>query len=103
MTGESGAAAYDDYIEARAAERGSPPDRRYLDVHESHMVALKPGEEAFLDEGLVSFTLTGPGEEVRERVRQLAAAGVDNLAVQVLPGQGRETIEELSREVIARL
>jgi len=103
MTDESGAAAYDEYIDARAEERGSPPDRRYLDVHESHMVALKPGEEAFLDEGLVSFTLTGPGDEVRERIRQLADAGVDNLAVQALPGQGREMIEEFATEVIARL
>lgn len=99
----SGAAAYGPYIDARAAERGSPPDRRYLDVHEGHMVALKPGEEAFVDERLLSGTLTGRGDEVRARVRQLADAGVDNLAVQVLPGQGRETIEEFAREVIARL
>jgi 5,10-methylenetetrahydromethanopterin reductase len=99
----SGAAAYDAYIDARAEERGSPPDRRYLDVHESHMVALKPGEEAFLDDGLVSFTLTGRPDEVRERIRQLANAGVDNLAVQAIPGQARELIEEFATEVIARL
>jgi 5,10-methylenetetrahydromethanopterin reductase len=100
---ETGAAAYGQYIDARAAERGSPPDRRYLDVHESHMIALKPGEEAFLTDDLVALTLTGRGDEVRERIRALADAGVDNLAVQALPGQARELIEEFSREVIARL
>jgi len=103
MRDPTGAPSYAAYIDARAAERGSPPDRRYLDVHESHMVALKPGEEAFLDDGLMRFTLTGPGDEVRERVRALAAAGVDNLAIQVLPGSGREAIEEFAREVIARV
>jgi 5,10-methylenetetrahydromethanopterin reductase len=98
-----GAHAYAEYIDARAAERDSPADRRYLDVHESHMVALKPGEEGFLTDALVSMTLTGHADEVRERIRQLAAAGVDNLAVQAIPGQARELIAEMGREVIGRL
>jgi hypothetical protein len=31
------------------------------------------------------------------------AAGVDNLAVQVIPGMARELIEEFGREVIERV
>jgi hypothetical protein len=40
---------------------------------------------------------------VLERVRALAKAGVDNLALQVLPGQARDLVEEFGRHVIARL
>jgi 5,10-methylenetetrahydromethanopterin reductase len=98
------ARSYGEYIDRYAAERGSPPDRRYLDVHEGHMVFLKEGEERFVGaDGIKLITLTGPPDEVLERVRALAAAGVDNLAVQALPGHGRDLVEEFSRHVIARL
>lgn len=98
------AAAYDDYIEAYAAGHGSPADRRYLDVHEGHMMFLKPGEEAFVIPEMVPIlSLSGSPEEVRERCRLFADAGVDNLALQAIPGLGRELIEEFGREVIAKL
>jgi len=103
LENEDVANAYDAYIEAYAAGRRSPRDRRYLDVHEGHMVQLKPGEDAFVSEGLVSTTLTGPPEVVLERVRALARAGVDNLALQAVGNDGRELIEEFSRHVIAKL
>jgi 5,10-methylenetetrahydromethanopterin reductase len=98
------AAAFDRYIESYAAGRGSAPDRRYLDVHEGHMMYLKPGEEAFVAPELIPLlSLTGPGEVVRERCRALAQAGVDNLALQAIPGLGRELIEEFGRQVIGKL
>jgi 5,10-methylenetetrahydromethanopterin reductase len=98
------AAAYDRYIEEYAAERGSPADRRYLDVHEGHMLYLKPGEEAFVMPELIPLlSLTGRAGDVREHCREMAAAGVDNVALQVLPGMGRDLVEEFGREVIARL
>jgi len=67
------------------------------------MVYLKPGEEEFVGEALLPLSLTGTGEEVLERVRALAEAGVDNLAVQVVDNDARDLIEEFSRSVIARL
>jgi 5,10-methylenetetrahydromethanopterin reductase len=98
------AKAYDAYLEKYAAERGSAPDRRYLDAHEGHMMYLKPGEEAFVQPALIPMlTITGDPMQVRERIRALAAAGIDNLAVQVIPGHARELIEEFGREVIGRL
>jgi 5,10-methylenetetrahydromethanopterin reductase len=101
---ETTAAAFDRYIEAYAASRGSPPDRRYLDVHEGHMMYLKPGEEAFVAPELIPvLSLTGRADVVRERCRALAAAGVDNLALQAIPGLGRELIEEFGREVIGKI
>jgi hypothetical protein len=33
----------------------------------------------------------------------MAAAGVDNVALQALPGMGRDLVEEFGREVIAKL
>ncbi len=98
------ATAYDAYIEQLAGERGSPRDRRYLDVHEGHMIYLKPGEEQFVPtEALPILSLVGWPEQVRERARQYAEAGVDNLALQVVPGMARGLIEEFSRHVIAKL
>jgi len=100
----AGAQAYGDYIEGLAARRNSPPDRRYLDVHEGHMMYLKEGEEAFVPEALIPLmTLTGRSDEVLEQVRALRDAGVDNLALQAMPGLGREMIEEFSEHVIAKL
>jgi 5,10-methylenetetrahydromethanopterin reductase len=96
--------AYGAYIDAIAARRGSPPDRRYLDVHEGHMMFLKPGEEAFVPTPLIPLlSFTGRGDEILQRVRDLAAAGVDNLALQAIPGMARDLIEEFGREVIAKL
>lgn len=98
------ASAFDRYINEYAASHGSPPDRRYLDVHEGHMMYLKPGEEAFVAPDMIPvLSLTGTPEEVLERCRSFAAAGIDNLALQAIPGMGRELIEEFSRHVIAKL
>lgn len=98
------AAEFDRYIEAYAAGHGSPADRRYLDVHEGHMMYLKPGEEAFVvPEMIPALSLTGTPDEVLERCRAFAAAGVDNLALQAIPGMGRQLIEEFGRHVIAKL
>lgn len=104
MSNDDAAAAYDRYLDEYAARRGSPPDRRYLEAHEGHMMYLKPGEEAFVQPEMIpALSLTGDAGAVRERVRALAEAGVDNLAVQVIPGLARELIEEFGREVIGRV
>lgn len=94
---------YGEYVDKYAAGIGSPADRRYLDVHEGHMVYLKPGEEAFVSEQALMGALTGSADQIVERIRALEAAGVRNLAVQVVGTDGRELIEEFGRQVIARL
>jgi alkanesulfonate monooxygenase SsuD/methylene tetrahydromethanopterin reductase-like flavin-dependent oxidoreductase (luciferase family) len=68
------------------------------------MIYLKDGEEAFVTPELIpALSLTGDPETVLQRVRELADAGVDNLALQAIPGLARPLIEEFSRHVIARL
>jgi hypothetical protein len=68
------------------------------------MIYLKEGEEKFVSQELIPLlSLTASAEEIRARARGLAAAGVDNLALQAMPGLGADLIDEFGREVIAKL
>jgi 5,10-methylenetetrahydromethanopterin reductase len=91
------------YRDEYVAKMKTPPHKRYLEVHEGHLIYMKPGEEKYADETLVrSMTLTGRGEEVISRLKALEAAGVKQVAIQVVWPHGREMIEDFSREVIAK-
>jgi 5,10-methylenetetrahydromethanopterin reductase len=80
----------------------TPKDRLYLEMHEGHLIYMRPGEEQFVTESLVrDFSLTGSGEDLIARLKALEAAGVTQVALQVVT-EGREMIEEFSREVIAK-
>ena len=90
------------YRDEYVANMKTPEDRRYLEVHEGHLIYLKPGEEKYLDEALVrATTLTATADEIITRLKALETAGITQVAIQVVT-KGRETIEEFSREVIAR-
>ena len=79
-----------------------PADRRYQEVHKGHLIYLKPEEERYLNDPLIrSFTLTGSGEEIIARLKALEAAGLKQVAIQIVIN-ARETMEEFSREVIAK-
>jgi len=89
----------DEYI----AKLKTPANKRYLEVHEGHLIYMKPGEERYVEENLVrTMTLTGRGEEIVARLKALEAAGVKQVAIQVVYPWGREMIEDFSREVIAK-
>jgi alkanesulfonate monooxygenase SsuD/methylene tetrahydromethanopterin reductase-like flavin-dependent oxidoreductase (luciferase family) len=91
------------YRDEYVAKMKTTPDKRYLEVHEGHLIYMKPGEEQYIDEMLVrSMTLTGRGDEIIARLKALEAAGVKQVAIQVVWPHGREMIEDFSREVIAR-
>ncbi len=91
------------YRDEYVAKMKTAPDKRYLEVHEGHLIYMKPGEEKYIDETLVrSMTLTGRGDEIIARLKALEAAGVKQVAIQVVWPHGREMIEDFSREVIAR-
>lgn len=79
-----------------------PADRRYLEMHEGHLIYMRPGEEKYIDENLVRMmTLTGRPDEIIARLKALEAAGLRQIAIQVV-NHGREMIEEFGREVIAK-
>ncbi len=91
------------YRDEYVAKMKTTPDKRYLEVHEGHLIYMKPGEEQYIDETLIrSMTLTGRGDEIIARLKALEAAGVKQVAIQVVWPYGREMIEDFSREVIAR-
>lgn len=93
---------YNRYDKDYVAKMKTPADRRYLEVHEGHLIYLKPGEERYVDESLVrGFSLTGTGEEIIARLKALEAVGLKQVTIQVV-NNGREMIEEFSREVIAK-
>jgi alkanesulfonate monooxygenase SsuD/methylene tetrahydromethanopterin reductase-like flavin-dependent oxidoreductase (luciferase family) len=87
----------DDYV----AGLKTPADRRYLEIHEGHLIYMRPGEENYIEESLVRTTLTGRGEEIIARLKALEAEGLKQIAIQVV-SNGREMIEEFGREVIAK-
>lgn len=90
------------YRDEYVANMKTPEDRRYLEVHEGHLIYLKPGEEKYLDEALIrATTLTGTADEIIARLKALEAAGITQVAIQVVT-KGREMIEEFSRQVIAK-
>jgi alkanesulfonate monooxygenase SsuD/methylene tetrahydromethanopterin reductase-like flavin-dependent oxidoreductase (luciferase family) len=91
------------YRDEYVARMKTAPGKRYLEVHEGHLIYMKPGEEKYIDEALVrSMTLTGRGDEIIARLKALEAAGVKQIAIQVVWPHGREMIEDFSREVIAK-
>lgn len=89
------------YRDEYVAKIKTPADRRYLEMHEGHLIYMRPGEEKYIDENLVRTTLTGRGEEIIARLKALEAEGLKQVAIQVV-NNGREMIEEFSREVIAK-
>jgi alkanesulfonate monooxygenase SsuD/methylene tetrahydromethanopterin reductase-like flavin-dependent oxidoreductase (luciferase family) len=93
---------YERYDKEYVATLKTPADRRYLEIHEGHLIYLKPGEERYVDESLVrGFSLTGTGAEIIARIKALEAVGLKQVALQVV-NDGQAMIEEFSREVIAK-
>ena len=93
---------YQRYETEYVAGLRTPADRRYLEIHEGHLIYMKPGEEQYLDETLIrGFSLTGTGEDIIARLKALEAVGLKQITIQVV-NDGREMIEEFSRQVIAK-
>ena len=81
----------------------TPDDRRYLDVHEGHYVYLKEGEERFVSSEMLARTLTGTGQEISQRLDELEAIGVNNVALSAVDRQAaQELIADFSEQVIQR-
>lgn len=78
----------------RLHETYEPADARYLELHRGHLMRLRPEEERFVTPELIALaTFTGSRDQLRDRVRLLAAAGYDQLAVQLVPGH-EQAIED---------
>ncbi|MFO0689815.1 MAG: hypothetical protein U0900_14045 [Myxococcota bacterium] len=69
-----------------------PIDRRHLPVHGRHLVVLSDVDRRHLHPELVGWTLTGPRDSIRERLRELDQAGVHEL---VYSPMGSDVAREL--------
>lgn len=95
------AAILDRYRELH--DQYEPADARYLSNHRGHLMFLREEERALIDPDLVrATTLSGSRDEVVDRLRALAAEGYDQFAVQLVPGQEVEALEEWA-EVFSRV
>ena len=69
----------------RAAVEAYPENERHLAIHEGHLVKANPRDEPYVADLLPMVSagaLTGTAEQVAARVRDLAAAGVTEVAYQ---------------------
>ncbi len=87
--------AMDEY--RRLYETYEPADARYLTLHRGHFIRPRPEEGRFLTAPLMrDLTTTGTAAELVDRVRGLAAAGYQQLAICLAPGH-EDAIEDWAR------
>src|SRR6185436_15902423 len=64
-----------------------PADARYLTNHRGHLMFLRPEEQEVCTADLIrTLTVTGTASELRERIRELGAAGYTHFAIHVRHG-----------------
>jgi len=69
-------------------------DSRYLSNHRGHLMFLRPEEQEVCTSDLIrTMTFTGPRPELRERIRELRAAGYNHFAISIRQGHP-EMLEE---------
>jgi 5,10-methylenetetrahydromethanopterin reductase len=74
------------YVELARGFR--PQGAHYLENHRGHLMFVKPEERPFITADLIRLTgFVGTEKEVKQRIAQLAAAGYDEVAIQIVPGQ----------------
>jgi len=71
-----------------------PADAKYLSVHRGHLMVLRPEEEPLITADLIrAMSFTGTAPMLRERIRELKAAGYSQFSPHIRYGQA-QTIEE---------
>lgn len=80
----------------------TPADARYITLHAGHLMYLRAEEQQFITAEMLKFTsLTGTAEEIRARVAAMAAAGYDQMAIQLVPGH-ETAIEDWAKVLMNR-
>jgi alkanesulfonate monooxygenase SsuD/methylene tetrahydromethanopterin reductase-like flavin-dependent oxidoreductase (luciferase family) len=79
-------------------------DRRYQLYHSGHLSYMRPGEEKVLTDQIVrACTMTGTKDEVIEKFRALADAGLKHVTMWTPPQTTRATIDDVSKHLIPAL
>ena len=75
-------------------QKYEPADARYLSNHRGHLMFLRPEEQEVCTSDLIrTMTFTGTRPELRERIRELRAAGYNHFAISIRHGHP-EMLEE---------
>jgi alkanesulfonate monooxygenase SsuD/methylene tetrahydromethanopterin reductase-like flavin-dependent oxidoreductase (luciferase family) len=84
-------------------QRQRTGERYYLELHDGHGLYLRPEEAHFVTPEIVrATTMTAPPEELLERLRALAAAGVKQVAFIPPLGKFDSFAREFSEKIIAK-
>jgi alkanesulfonate monooxygenase SsuD/methylene tetrahydromethanopterin reductase-like flavin-dependent oxidoreductase (luciferase family) len=79
------------------ARQFRPQGAHYLENHRGHLMFVKPEERPFVTADLIRLTtFTAPEPELKQRIAALDAAGYDEIAIQIVPGQ-EHAIEDWGR------
>jgi alkanesulfonate monooxygenase SsuD/methylene tetrahydromethanopterin reductase-like flavin-dependent oxidoreductase (luciferase family) len=83
------------YVET--ARHFRPQGAHYLENHRGHLMFVKPEERPFVTADLIrATTITGSESEIAATIAAFAAAGYDEVAIQIVPGQ-EHAIEDWGR------
>jgi 5,10-methylenetetrahydromethanopterin reductase len=78
----------------------TPIETRHLDLYAGYCAEFKPEHVPLVTEKMIKeTTLTGSGEEIQVRIRKMAAAGVNQVAI----AGGQRTMDEFREHVILQL
>jgi len=81
----------------------TPPEKRYLQIHEGHCTFLVPEERRFVTpDAIRTWILAGTPDEVIGQLRAAEAAGLREITLLPPMDQARELFRDFAQQVIAR-
>jgi alkanesulfonate monooxygenase SsuD/methylene tetrahydromethanopterin reductase-like flavin-dependent oxidoreductase (luciferase family) len=91
--------AYYDYVEKMA----TPPEKRYLQLHNGHCSFLMPEEHRFITpEAIRGTCIVGQPEEILDQLQQAEKAGIKEVALLPPMDYARKVLKDFSEKVISR-
>jgi alkanesulfonate monooxygenase SsuD/methylene tetrahydromethanopterin reductase-like flavin-dependent oxidoreductase (luciferase family) len=95
-------AIWEEYC-AHVEQMVTPPEKRYLQLHEGHSTYLVPAERRFVTpEAIQGTTLVGTPEEICTRLRTAARAGLRELTVLPPTNTNRAMLKEFAELVMSQ-
>ena len=81
----------------------TPPEKRYLQIHEGHCCFLVPAERRFVTpEAIRTWILAGTPDELVHQLREAEAAGLREITLLPPMDQARELFRDFAKQVIER-
>lgn len=92
-------AQYCEYVE----KMETPPDKRYLQIHNGHCTFLVPEERRFVTpEAIRTWVLAGTPDEILHQLREAERAGLREITLMPPIDHAREVFRDFGKHVIER-